>query len=302
MDEITLLKTLENDVPEVDSATLIRARRRLLERAIGPSLARRRHRRNAIRIVAVAASMTVILTVGLATFRGNPVAQPASASEILNRAAAAVGTTGGSPYEHVTVTSETAAAHYDTSGEIAIGSDGKPVTWKVRTVTESWIGADDPDSYVSRGALTSYAAQSTDSKPYLESGSRPLARVTTRAASYSTDPKTLLKQLGAGPVKGSWDAYTVSKRFSGLLFSPTTPPKVRAAGYRALALVPGVKVTDRSTTLGGHAGVALAYPGGMTFVFDDRTGSFIGSRWPSFQGGTESTILTIEGVDSAPTP
>jgi hypothetical protein len=82
------------------------------------------------------------------------------------------------------------------------------------------------------------------------------------------------KPVGAGPALGS----SVLILRSGLV-----PADLRAAIYQALALLPGLQVTDRSANLDGRVGVALGVDDEPTnirreIIIDPDTGQFIGER------------------------
>ena len=57
--------------------------------------------------------------------------------------------------------------------------------------------------------------------------------------------------------------------------------RLRAAVYRALTLVPGIRYEGRARTLTGRVGVALGAPDGLVradLIIDPRTGSVLGNR------------------------
>ncbi|GIM96156.1 CU044_5270 family protein [Paractinoplanes toevensis] len=70
--------------------------------------------------------------------------------------------------------------------------------------------------------------------------------------------------------------YAADALRSGLL-----PADLRAALYRALALLPALTITERTTTLDGHTGTALGIVAAgerREIVIDPVTGAFIGER------------------------
>ena len=90
-------------------------------------------------------------------------------------------------------------------------------------------------------------------------------------------------------------------------------PDLRAALYRALALIPGISISDGAAVLDGTTGTAFtlatfAGEARQEIVIDPRTGQFIGERLISVKGfgaippGTvvESTAVTLAVVDHAP--
>ena len=58
-------------------------------------------------------------------------------------------------------------------------------------------------------------------------------------------------------------------------------PKLRAAIYAAIALVPGIRLEGRARSLTGRVGVALGTPEGVVrtdVIIDPHTGSVLGGR------------------------
>ncbi|RJQ78454.1 hypothetical protein D5S17_12945 [Pseudonocardiaceae bacterium YIM PH 21723] len=79
---------------------------------------------------------------------------------------------------------------------------------------------------------------------------------------------------------------------------------VRATLYRALAMVPGLTVTEGVVTLDGRSGTALGISDGdqrQEIVIDPKTGAFIGDRSVA-ESGTyvpKGTVTTTTSVESA---
>ena len=97
------------------------------------------------------------------------------------------------------------------------------------------------------------------------------------------------------------------------LRSGVIPADLRAALYQAAALVPGVTVVDRESTLDGKTGISLGmeahyYPARKEITIDPETGLVIAEReilLEDSQGipaGTASawTAVTTSVVDEAP--
>jgi hypothetical protein len=73
----------------------------------------------------------------------------------------------------------------------------------------------------------------------------------------------------------------VLNRVTAALFSGRAPAALRAALYRALALEPGLEVTEQGAILDGHQGTALGITSDGTrhdVIIDPDTGQFIGAR------------------------
>ena len=96
------------------------------------------------------------------------------------------------------------------------------------------------------------------------------------AAAMPRDPHALLtaKYLGS-------DGRTVLQRSAMVLGSGLAPADLRAAIYRAIALLPGIQITDGFANLDGRKGVALGmngFGGRQDLIIDPATGQFIGYR------------------------
>lgn len=90
------------------------------------------------------------------------------------------------------------------------------------------------------------------------------------------DPHKLLTDEYLGK-----DLMTALQRSTLFLRSGLVPGDLRAAIYRALALVPGIEITDNFANLDGRKGVAFggAEPGYRTdVIIDPATGQYIGFR------------------------
>jgi hypothetical protein len=116
-------------------------------------------------------------------------------------------------------------------------------------------------------------------------------QVTTYSLSgLPRDPNALLPVLRGGSGDGSVDdgppplsAAGVLNRASMLLGSGLVPADLRAAIYRALAMMPELRITDRFANLDGRVGIAYGVTDRMgdvreDIVIDPRTGQFIGMR------------------------
>ncbi|ONI81590.1 hypothetical protein ALI144C_20020 [Actinosynnema sp. ALI-1.44] len=88
--------------------------------------------------------------------------------------------------------------------------------------------------------------------------------------------------------------------------SPAAPARIRAAYYRALALMPSLRITDQSSNLDGQVGVAIGVDGGvakMEIVVDPKTGRFIGTReWTNgrLHSTWSSRTAVVDGMGTRP--
>lgn len=93
----------------------------------------------------------------------------------------------------------------------------------------------------------------------------------------------------------------------------SVPADLRAAMYRAAALIPGVTITDEDASLDGRSGVAIGRVESSSntrqdLVFDSATGLFIGERLVTLVADGEvpagtalsSSVVTTSVVDGAP--
>ncbi|HWE58342.1 MAG TPA: CU044_5270 family protein [Solirubrobacteraceae bacterium] len=97
--------------------------------------------------------------------------------------------------------------------------------------------------------------------------------------SLSTDPATLLTQIherDGGPESPA-ELFT---NVADFMRESDVPPVIRAALYKATALIPGVKLRGRETTHDGRSGVGVAfYADGQpthAMIFDQTTGQMLG--------------------------
>lgn len=133
-------------------------------------------------------------------------------------------------------------------------------------------------------------------------------------ATMPRDPHQLLamlrsnpQQQGQGPVP---DAQQPVERAARLLDSGLVPADLRAALYRALALLPNLAVTDRAVTLDGRAGLAIGVDDWMSdlrqdIVIDPATGRYLGDRTvrphPT-DGLPANTVIAETAVTTAVVP
>lgn len=110
-------------------------------------------------------------------------------------------------------------------------------------------------------------------------------------ASLPRDPGRLYDLLRhmPTPVAMSQEAWVLNRVITTLV-SGRAPADLRAAMYRALALLPGLEVTEHVANLGGHHGTALGlaqYGGRHDLIIDPDTGQFIGERTVNETGGPD---------------
>lgn len=135
---------------------------------------------------------------------------------------------------------------------------------------------------------------------------------TEELAALPLEPQKLLETIRG---KGNSDDVQAFGWISDLLRTGVLSAKLRAALYRAAALIPGVSIADRQATLNGSEGIAVGMVDNRDntrreMILDRETGQFIGERVVDLDGydavppGTTTawTAVTTSVVDTAPLP
>lgn len=110
-------------------------------------------------------------------------------------------------------------------------------------------------------------------------------------ADLPRDPTQLLQRLKTDAVKNGRGDAELLVMAVGVLRGGLLPADVRSALYRALALLPGLVVTEKAANLDGRTGVAYGIVdkelgSRQDIIVDPRTGEFIGERESWRPGGT----------------
>jgi hypothetical protein len=339
MNELTLLQAMRDKTLVASDAAVEDGRRKLLHR-IDPSLPHHRpapRRRTAMKIAvaslataAVVAALVAGDVVGPTGWRGAATAQ---AAQVLNDAAQTTIETAdpvvnpgqylkiqssnlwgsfstdekGKEYQWLDTEHMTMYIPADRNGEWVWERSGRIPTTFFDEASKEYalsIQTNDPTGYVLRGANGGfYGAPDQSGFPspdYLNSLPR--------------DPHMLLnnifkRTLGQGQsIDGEALVF-----IADLLRTGMVPADLRAALYKAAALIPGVTVTDDQATLDGHKGIAIgrveeASHTRQDIIIDPKTGLLIGERQVLTQAqgtmpaGTAITLTTIETsvADTAP--
>lgn len=124
-------------------------------------------------------------------------------------------------------------------------------------------------------------------------------------AALPRNPQRLYERLHAdAQVEKRGDSAMVEYAAEALR-SGRLPSDVRSALYRALAMIPGLVISDRAANLDGRIGIAygVAYGGSRTdIIVDPRTGQFIGEREVALKdlpGMPSGTVRAYESVSTA---
>ena len=147
------------------------------------------------------------------------------------------------------------------------------------------------------GNFSYYAAGSPD-RCTVGSWNNPLPEF---VATLPTDPRALYERM----VKdGGTDASGAVLTAGQGLLSGRLPGDVRANIFRALALLPGLVVTEKRANLDGVVGVALGfkyYEHFIELIINPYNGEFIGIRETVAQDGTlkKGTVRSVYSIYSA---
>jgi len=341
MDELVLLREMRDKTPVAKDSAIEDGRKRLLHR-ISPSLAsagslpakeRQPLKKVGIFSVAAIAMVAVLVTadvIGPAGWRGAATAQ---AAQVLNDAAQTTIQSADpvvSPGQYLKIQSS------NLWNSTFVDENGQHFQWLDTENMTMYIPANRMDEWVwQRSGRIPTVFFDEASKDYAANGHfETTAGETLRAAnggfhgppdqsgfpsasyldSLPRDPYLLLnnihkKTLGQGQsVDGQALVF-----IADLLRTGMVPADLRAALYKAAALIPGVTVTDAQATLNGQRGVAIgrveeASNMRQDIIIDPGTGLLIGERQVLTQtegnipAGTATTLTTIETTvtDSAP--
>ena len=267
MDDLTALRTLRDDGPAADAAQLAAGRWKLMAAAAADADGRDEHRRRFLARPAVRRTALVTLAAGVATativtVSGGPGArtQPAHAVTVAQVLDAAATYAGKGPAKEPglhqwvytdrveclpTCFHEPAWDRYDGTKSASVGKT--PSTGN-RTV----VIVDDADPRHYTGRLGEQPKETRE----------VLSRL-------SSDPRKLLQQVSTDPFFTGFPgvekpATTPGAQFTRILnvlqVAPSIPPRVNAALYRALELIPGTRLvgTPMKDAL-GRPGLAIAF-------------------------------------------
>lgn len=342
-DELDTALSRLNSAVRTDAHALARARAELMAAAGGPeqgstmstetSRPKRRWVRWAAPAAAVAAVVAGLLVAQTVSFNGNPPGASAAAAE-LNAAADRVGASdppvGPGQYRYVGT-----RAWWMSMGE----PDGKRMAYLEENLIETWAPAQYDQEWMQRRGTTgnrkfllgteeqAKASGMLDSRGAVEGekrarcgdfyasdeGREPCARegnwqipTPDFLAGLPKDAKQLHDRLRADTAgRGQGPDEEMLVYVADVLRAGTVPADVRANLYRVLAMVPGVKVTDRAANLDGKVGVAFGVGEGKSrkeIIIDVATGQFIGERETAgddIDGIEPGTVISFTSVETA---
>lgn len=344
MNELTLLREVRNEIPIIKDSVMDSGRNQLLHR-IAPVSGNKYNRRprKALRISLMAVATFGLVAalvggnvIGLAGWRGTATAQ---AAEVLNDAAAMTIKTvdpivGVGQYLKVE-SSNLYLSTYGVQDASGVSGSDEHYQWMALENSSLYIPASPEQEWVwhrsgyvptsffderSKEFALQQAKEHGDTSEQLRAVNgafydSPSAFPSKKELNgYPRDPRMLLNSIylqtiGSGEsIDGGALVY-----IADLLRTGMVPADLRAALYKAAAMIPGVVVTENQATLDGQTGIAIgrvenASNTRQDIIIDPATGQLIGEREVTLDplgaipAGTTTSWTTIRTtvVDSAP--
>ncbi|BCW06322.1 CU044_5270 family protein [Arthrobacter sp. NtRootA1] len=351
MHDLQLLREMRSDVGSAPPATLARGREKLMTRIAQTSTTEEirptatvtpiRFRRRVL-FASAAAALLVGGIVVADVFRPGAPGATAEAAEVLNDAAAATIRTSDplvGPGQYLKVETK------ELTGGGAQAPDGSEVNWQEMTGGQVYVPADRAGEWVWNRAPRRILDSSSDEAKALAAeiaardsyrpegqpssvgivrapggafyGNAPAAVIGTPlkdASNLPKDPRALLdliyertKDAGKSPDNEAFVTIADGLRTGAV------PAELRAALYKAAALIPGVTLSDRQATIDGRTGTAIGIPSPdgtarTDIIIDPDSGLVIGEQsvllkdYPGSPAGTVTSWTSVRTsvVDSAP--
>ncbi len=307
LDELERLRAYRADVAEPDETAVAAARAELMEaigheprrssaRAPRDATARKRLRRLQRRRRFVLAGGLATVGVGVAgalgfTTAATPVSALAAQMNQLAKVAADQAWTGIPGPGQYLYTESQGLTESDTMGndqecavsqvehrQIWIATDGAGALSDTRDQSKFTSAAD--QAICANFKITDPSSQDSSWNSRFPAGG--LSLPTGDWKSLSTDPATLLKQVherDGGPDTPA-ESFT---NVADFMRESDVPPVIRAALYKATALIPGVKLLGPQTDQAGQTGLGVAYyDNGQpthTLIFDQQSGRLLAEEY-----------------------
>ncbi|RAM37211.1 CU044_5270 family protein [Arthrobacter globiformis] len=341
MDDLQLLREMRSDVGSAPPATLARGREKLMTK-IGQSstveetrpqatVTPIRFRRRLLFVSAAAALIVGGIVVADVVRPGAPGAT-AEAAEVLNNAAAATIRTSDpvlGPGQYLKIETQ------ELTGGGAQTADGREVNWQETTAGQVYVPANRDGEWVWNREPRVPLESSTDEAKALAAeiaardsyrpagqpssvgivrapggafyGNEPTAIIGTPlkdAGNLPKDPRALLDLIyertkGAGKTPDSEAFVTIADG----LRTGAVPAELRAALYKAAALIPGVTLSDRQATIDGRTGTAIGIPSPdgaarTDIIIDPASGLVIGEQSVllNYLGSPAGTVTSWSSV------
>jgi RNA polymerase sigma-70 factor (ECF subfamily) len=331
MDEMTLLRSMREDVAEPSETALNTGRAALLN-GHAPHKTHRGLKRagwtslSALGATALIAVLVATNVVGLAGWRGG--AEPAAADSLNSAALAAIQNSdpvvGPGQYLNIATTS----AYLNSTADNQYLEGVTENLYVPANKTDDWVWVRPLGKPVKTfgPASAAYAQRDYDSRrkefPNGDGTLRaaggafygsPATPSLASLAALPRDPYRLLNAIYLKTVgQGSGPDDEAFVFIADTLRSGLAPADLRAALYRAAALIPGVKVTHAQATLNGRTGIAIGHLEGgsimQEIIVDPDTGLLIGEQSVTLKkmgeipagGLLGSTSIETSVVNSAP--
>lgn len=324
MDELTLLRKVRDDVAPPSNAMLMAGRAQLMERvtaelvSVEPMPARRpADRRRTLRrlgiasgLTAVAAGLavTLVLTdlVGLAGWRGGA---DSAAAAALQQAAESAAYSHAIPQagQYVLIAESGFVTGVSNSCDECVG---EPVLTKDTVDSRLYIPANQGDDWVWERLQPS---GNTDllRAPGGTFYSHPSVYNAVFYNELPSDPYRLLNRIYRTIPYGTadFDQYAF-QQIRDMLLSGIAPAEVSTTLLKAMAMIPGVTVSDEHAQIGGRAGVAIGRGLDVRddLIIDSATGTVLGERSTQLAEGSAipagtlylSVAISTSIVDTAP--
>lgn len=292
-DELDLLRAFRVEDAIADPVAHARVRAAVLARATASAPRtpppRRRRRRSAVAAIAGVAAVAIIVALATGLNDANVTPPPATAAEALKRVASAaeVRPTGVlAPGEFLYLRERTRYGRPPALRETWTGYDGQG-SFRVLSEGGAFPGRRDSEGWTS---------QSTGGDGFFV-GQEKLSY--DELAALPTDPRRLHDRLvraagDAGP-SPEGEAFVI---VGDMLRTLPVPTDVRAALFRATALIDGIQLVGPVTDPLGRSGIAIGHPEvGQQLVFDPDTAVVLDER---SKNGTFERVVEEQAIVSGP--
>jgi hypothetical protein len=314
-----LVADLRTDVPEMSDAAVAAGRARLQkfiepipvttepqpDAAVVP-LPKRRLLRSPPRRLIASAAAAVVLAAGVLfvqAARSDSPVPVASAAATLNSAADNINPVDEpiAPGQYRYFVSHGWSWNSGLTQATGAGSHQEPITFQQEWRNEDWVPADpaqlctyryhtggirwlvgDEERWKKTGLVLPEPGTNEESRPCDDGGDWSSSPSAEFLAALPRDPGQLYDLLRdmPTPVAMSQEDWVLN-RVTSTLLTGRAPADLRAALYRALALLPGLQVTEQVANLDGWQGAALGLSQSGSrhdLIIDPNTGQFIGSQ------------------------
>ncbi|MFE0153325.1 CU044_5270 family protein [Nonomuraea sp. NPDC059007] len=274
MDEMTQVRQLWADKPEPDRQDLAPLRASLLQDARRPRGALSRGR--AMPRLALAGGLAVALSAGVVVFLQG--AAPASAQEVLQRAAEAAGEQPDlkpGPEQYVYTRFQNQQTQIQNGrGEVVHGVEER---WEPAVGPKRWLMRERETRRAEVPGLP-HARFPYDNRPNDNLHETDCEKAPGDALTYAAMASVTPAQLRARVAAGGPDVWNT---ISGLIRTAAVRPSVTPELYKIAAEVPGIKLIPETVDAAGRPGIGVAREDGgyrQEMIFDRETYRYLGDR------------------------